>query len=87
LAWTDLAGNLLARISEPRTYGSLALSPDESRIAVQVHDPDPHIWILDSKSGLGGRLTNSPEPESFPHWAPDGKSLLYVSRTAGAFEL
>jgi Tol biopolymer transport system component len=87
LAWTDLTGNLLTRVSETRGYASLALSPDESRIAAEVYDPDPHIWLLDSKSGLGGRLTNSPEPESYPHWAPDGKSIYYVALTASAFEI
>jgi dipeptidyl aminopeptidase/acylaminoacyl peptidase len=87
LAWTDLTGDLLARISENHNYVSLALSPDESKIAVQVDDPDSHIWILDSKTGLGGRLSASPEPESSPYWAPDGKSLLYVARTAGAVEI
>lgn len=87
LAWTDRTGKLLTRVSETRGYVSLALSPDESRIAVQVDDPDGHIWILDSKTGLGGRLSTSPEPETYPHWAPDGKSLFYVSGTAAAFEI
>ncbi|MBY0507481.1 MAG: hypothetical protein K2X03_26445 [Bryobacteraceae bacterium] len=52
-----------------------------------MDDPDGHIWILDSKTGLGGRLSTSPEPETFPRWAPDGKSLFYVARTASAFEI
>ena len=87
LSWTDRTGKLLTRVSETRSYVSLALSPDEARIAVQVDDPDGHIWILDSKTGLGGRLSTSPEPETYPRWAPDGKSLFYVSRTADAFEI
>jgi serine/threonine-protein kinase len=87
LAWTDLTGNLFARISEPGKYVALALSPDESKIAVQVEDPDPRIWIFDSKTGLGGRLSTSPDAETSPQWAPDGKSLFYVARTAGATEI
>ena len=78
-AWIDRNGTLLARVSENRNYISMALSPDESKIAAQVDDPTPHIWILDSKTGLGGRISTTSASESSPRWARDGKSLFYTS--------
>jgi serine/threonine protein kinase len=79
LNWVDLDGKLLARLTETRNYDSIALSPDETSIAVQGSDPDPHIWILDSKTGLGRRMANTPEKESCPYWSRDSKSIFYVS--------
>ncbi len=77
--WIDSTGTLLAKVSENRNYISMALSPDESRIAAQVDDPDSHIWILGSKTGLGGRISTTSAFETNPRWALDGKSLFYTS--------
>jgi serine/threonine protein kinase len=87
LNWVDLNGNLLARVTENRSFVSFDLSPDESKIAAQVDDPDSHVWILDSKTGVGSRISNSSEQESYPLWARDGKSVFYVSSAAGGPEI
>lgn len=83
----DLDGNLLAKVSENRNYISLALSPDESKIAAEVADPDSHIWILDSKTGLGDRLSNAPDSETSARWANDGKSVFYISSNPSGSEI
>jgi lipopolysaccharide/colanic/teichoic acid biosynthesis glycosyltransferase/WD40 repeat protein len=87
LTWTDRNGAVLARIAENRAIVSIALSPDESKIAAQVEDPDPHIWILDAKTGLGGRISSGPGLETSPLWAPDGKAVFYCSSSADTWEI
>jgi hypothetical protein len=87
LNWADLDGNLLAKVAENRNYISLALSPDESKIAAEVADPDAHIWILDSKTGVGDRISNAPDPETSALWAHDGKSVFYVSSNPSGREI
>jgi hypothetical protein len=78
---------VLARFAENRAIVSIALSPDESKIAAQVEDPDPHIWILDAKTGLGGRISSGPGLETSPLWAPDGKAVFYCSSSADTWEI
>lgn len=87
LVWADRTGKMLAPISENRNYVSVALSPDDSKIAAQVDDPDSHVWVLDSKTGLGARISASPDLESQPLWAPDGKSVFFVSRSTNRGEI
>jgi len=87
LNWVDPSGNLLARVTENRSFVSFALSPDESKIAAQIDDPDTHVWILNSTTGVGRRISNSSDQKSYPLWARDGKSVFYVSSAAGGPEI
>jgi dipeptidyl aminopeptidase/acylaminoacyl peptidase len=39
-----------------------------------------HIWTVDARSGKAKQLTSSPAfDEKFPAWAPDGKSIAFIS--------
>lgn len=68
---------------------SPAVSPDGSKIAFisarSGTSPDLYVVNLDG-SGLK-RLTKSDDDESSPAWSPDGKTLLYSSRTRGSPQL
>jgi Tol biopolymer transport system component len=59
------------------------LSPDGSRIALDIRDQDNDIWIWDIARETLMRLTRSPAIERLPLWKPDGRSLLYTSNAAG----
>ncbi len=87
LSWKDRNGNLLGRMAEGRSIVSIALSPDESKIAVALLEPTWHIWLFDTKTGVGQRISNSPNQEFLPVWAPDGKSIVYTSTSAGTTEI
>jgi serine/threonine protein kinase/Tol biopolymer transport system component len=87
LSWKDLQGNTLARLAENRKIASLALSPDESRVAVQIEEPEAHIWIYNSTTGIGKAVSNSPARETQPFWAADGQSLFYFSESGGKLDL
>jgi serine/threonine-protein kinase len=79
LKWFDGAGNVTGVASEKRSMTALALSPDETKVAVVEFGVTPHIWIYDTRTGVGERLANSPESEDMPAWAPDGRSIYYLS--------
>jgi serine/threonine-protein kinase len=87
MRWFDLEGNVLGRIGERAGLVSMALSPDESRVATWQGFPTPNIWIYDVRTGLGARLSNSPEGESEPVWAADSKSIYYLYGTAPTRQL
>lgn len=53
----------------------VAIAPDGNRYAV-IADGD--LWILDLSVGSREQITKTPEPESFPAWAPDGKRITFT---------
>src|SRR5579884_1420990 len=65
----------------PGIETEVALSPDGTQCAV-ISDGD--LWMVHLPDGSPVRLTETPEPESFPNWTPDGRRLTF-SRGADTF--
>jgi len=80
LVWLDRAGKRLGTLGDPRRhYGPIALSPDNSRVAVQIMAGDGlhNIWVVDVARGVASRVTTG-SPGSFgPVWSPDGRELIF----------
>ena len=91
LAWYSRQGQRLAGVGEAGVYGSIALSPDERRVAVQrkvkLDDlKDWDIWILEFASGIFSRLTPGPSFLS-PVWSPDSRKIAAVSEVGNRQDL
>jgi Tol biopolymer transport system component len=72
------------RLSERRPQNWPRLSPDGSRMAMQVVDPargNPDIWVEDLKDGSRVRVTTAIGSDVLPVWSPDGRHLAYGSGT------
>jgi dipeptidyl aminopeptidase/acylaminoacyl peptidase len=74
----------LQRVSDPRP------SPDGKWIAYVLRSTDleanrgrTDLWMVGIDGKGGRRLTTSPENESSPRWAPDGKSIYFLSARGG----
>ncbi len=63
-----------------RSADAVAASPDGSAIAFTARG---ELYVRRSKDGVAIRLTDSPTRQSSPVWAPDGKSLYFVTDEAG----
>ena len=78
---------------ERRGIGELDFSPDHARLAFSVTEPvkgparQRNIWMLDVASERVRQLTFSAKSDGSPRWAPDGRSIAFLSDRDGAAQL
>jgi Tol biopolymer transport system component len=80
LTWIDRSGKELGRIGTPAIMANPTLSPDGSRVAVDVSDPKANnvdIWIESASAADNSRFTFDPAEEVVGVWSRDGSMLAY----------
>ena len=72
-----------------RNVGDLAMSPDGKTLAFTIATSDlarakrtTAVWVINS-DGSGLRQVTRGEKDASPHFAPDGKTLVFVRTTDG----
>ncbi|MEX1257142.1 MAG: hypothetical protein WEG36_05945 [Gemmatimonadota bacterium] len=80
----DRTGRELRRVGEPGLYGSAALSPDGSKVAVSRRDPQtgrPSVWTVEVSTGRSVQVTTPPDGphDDLVQWTPDGAYVAWVS--------
>jgi hypothetical protein len=87
IVWRSRDGKLMDGGAPEDQYGSIALSPDEKRIAMRRDRPDGtgDIWIFEPERNVTTRLRSdsSGNGTNFPLWSPDGHAIAFVSMRAG----
>jgi serine/threonine-protein kinase len=83
LVWVDRNGREEPIRAPQRAYGTPRLSPDGTRVAVEVYDQNADIWIWDLARDSFRRLTFDPAGEGMAVWTPDGQQILYMSTRSG----
>jgi len=86
LQWFDRNGRGLGIVGDPADYSNPALSPDDSKLAVSIRNPQTKtrdIWIFDLIRGGKTRLTFDPADDLDCIWSPDGRRIAFTSDRAG----
>jgi serine/threonine-protein kinase len=86
LVWVDRHGVETPINAPPRAYHYLKLSPDGSRVALEVREEqDLYIWHFADATFT--RLTFDPALDVIPAWTRDGKNVVFGSARDGRINL
>jgi serine/threonine-protein kinase len=83
LVWVDRKGQEHPIAAPPRAYAVARLSPDGSRIALDVREQTNDIWIWDLGRQTLTSLNRDPAQDMSPLWMPDGKRVVWTSTRGG----
>jgi serine/threonine protein kinase len=80
LVWVDRNGNEEQIEAEPNEYGYPRISPDGTKVALQVtKSGNTDIWIYDLTYKILERLTFHDSGDAIPVWTSDGKRVVFRS--------
>jgi len=87
LVWVDRQGREEPLGAPLRPYLYPRLSPDGTRVALDVLEPDRDIWMWDLRRNALERFTRDPAGNPLVEWSPDGRYLVFGSDRFGATNL
>jgi Tol biopolymer transport system component len=70
----------------PRSYVYARLSPDGTRVALDVRDEQNDIWVWNLARQTLARITKDPGIDRFPVWSADGTRIAYSSSRGGTID-
>jgi WD40-like Beta Propeller Repeat len=83
LVWVDRQGREESISATPRAYSYPRISPDGTRVALDIRDQENDIWIWDLVRETLIRFTFDPGLDTNPVWTPEGDRLVFSSEHAG----
>jgi eukaryotic-like serine/threonine-protein kinase len=83
LVWVDRKGQETPIGAQPRTYAVARVSPDGTRIALDVRDQTNDIWIWNIKGQTLTTLNRHPAQDLSPLWTPDSRRIIWTTTRAG----
>jgi serine/threonine-protein kinase len=83
LVWVDRAGRETPLAAPVRSYIYPRLSPDGTRVALDIRDLENDIWIWNLARETLMRLTFGPALEFYAIWTPDAASVIFSSGALG----
>ena len=83
LVWVDRQGREEAIPAPKRAYIYPRISPDGTRVALDIRDQENDIWIWDLARQTLSRLTFDPGFNRGAVWTPDGKRIVFAIERDG----
>ena len=91
LIWVDRQGNQIGTLGDAVNgpIGSIAIAPDQKRVAVDIEDRPGKgdIWIYEIGRPTPAKLTFDEAWDRDPFWSPDSRTIYFRSNRAGRFDL
>ena len=90
LTWMDRSGKELGRIGDIAVMANPTLSPDGSRVALDISDQKANnvdIWIESTTGAGNSRFTFDPSEEVAGVWSRNGSMVAYRATIAGGLNL
>ena len=87
LSWVDRRGTEEPLPMPPDRYGDPRVSPDGTRVAVDLSGAARNIWIWSLERRSLTKLTDGPTEDLLPVWSPDGRRIFFASNRTGNFNL
>ena len=81
--WVDREGREEPLGLPANEYYWPRLSPEGTRLAVSVLEPDQDVWVSEIARGDLTPLTVAPADDFLPIWTPDGQEIVFASRREG----
>jgi dipeptidyl aminopeptidase/acylaminoacyl peptidase len=87
LSWIDRNGKDESLGLAPGSYTNPRVSPDGTRIAVDMPGDNRDIWIWQVRRKSLTRLTTGPTEDVIPVWSRDGSRVFFSSDRSGNFDV
>ena len=84
LVWVDRQGREESITAPPLEYAYPRVSPDGTKVALDVRGESNDIWIWDLARQILTRLTFDPGFDRGPVWSPDGRRVAFSAARDGA---
>jgi eukaryotic-like serine/threonine-protein kinase len=84
--WMDRTGKELGKLGQPAIIANPTLSPDDSRVSVDISDlkgNNVDVWLLSTNGAGNSRFTFDPVEEVAGVWSRDGSTIAYRSVANG----
>lgn len=77
--WMDGTGKQISQLSEPSVYGPTRISPDGSRIAMDVIGQSgiSPLWVWDLNGGTRAQISAPNQFADAPVWSADGRTIYF----------
>jgi serine/threonine-protein kinase len=83
LVWLNRQGREEPLKAPNRAFTVPRVSPDGTRLAVDIRDQENDIWIWEFARATLTRLTFDPQIDIYPVWTPDGRRIVFGSTRTG----
>jgi serine/threonine protein kinase/Tol biopolymer transport system component len=84
LVWIDRGTGARQPVDMPqRGYTTARVSPDGTRVALDIRDEGGDIWIWDLARNVSTKITDDPSSDANPNWTPEGGRIVFQSGRNG----
>jgi len=88
MVWVDREGREEAIAAPPMEYVYPRISPDGTRVALDVAGANRDIWVGNLETGVVTKITKGPTEDLMPAWSSDSTRVFFASdREGGRFRV